>query len=282
MEVPLTTVGIFIAGYNTLNPSALLKILSKSNGRFRFELGVRIQTMGDPDLAGFAYSDVAFTSMISRYRECYDICVLLTSAPLEDNFFTRTIQQNTIIATSHQADELLEKSGRSLAEYYALAICQELISFAFQRATGLPWTELFHGETRGCLFDFAKYKPHKIAKLTKCIISPQTQGFLAEKNVDDRVISYVLSVLRRIRRPSFIRAIKESVMSPILSFFYGGLVIGFVVNVFSSLVLNKNSLSGGQIRFILFLGACIPTFPVFVFIWAWITYLRHRLAESYS
>lgn len=218
-------------------------------------------------------------ALVKQYRERYDVCVVLTTTPIDGNFFTRTVDQNTIIATSFQADEILNRSGRSLSEYYALAICQELVSFAFQIASGLHWSQLFHDETRGCLFDFVGNKPDKIAKLKKCDICPQTIGLLAQHNVNERTISFVKTVLHRIRRPSVWKAVIASITSPLLGFVYGGVVIGFVVNVMASLVLNPSPLSQGQTRFMWLLAASIPMFPAAVYVWSWIDYLRRRFAD---
>lgn len=126
----MTRVGIFLAGYSECNVDAVVRILSRAESDFTFKAAGRIQTMGDPDIYGIGYSDDAVVGLIDQYRDQFDVCAILTAAPIEDNFFTRTLALNTIITTSYQADELLEKSGRSLPEYYALAICAELVSFA--------------------------------------------------------------------------------------------------------------------------------------------------------
>jgi len=275
----MARVGLFLAGYNECDIDAVVRILSVRGSDYSFESGPRIQTMGDPDLHGFAYSDKVFRELGKQYRDQFDVCAILTTVPIADNFFTRSVDLHTIISTSFQADELLDRSGRSLSEYYALAICQELVSFAFQRASGLPWSHLFHQETRGCLFDFAGNKPDKIAKLKKCDICQQTVGLLAEKNVNDRTVSFVKTILRRIRRPSVRKSLVTSITSPTLAFVYGGVVIGCAVNVISSIVLNTSPLTRQQARLIWLLAACILLFPAAVYLWSWIEYLRGRFAD---
>ena len=90
-------VGIFLAGYTECEINAVVRILSFSDSGYSFEAGPRIQTMGDPDLHGFAYSDRAFLSFLNQYRDQFDICAILTAVPIEDNFFTRTVDFHTII-----------------------------------------------------------------------------------------------------------------------------------------------------------------------------------------
>lgn len=275
----MTRVGIFLAGYSECELAPLIRLLSVPGSGYVFEPGPRIQTMGDPDLYGYGYSDNAFLKMVKPYRDKFDVCVILTTVHIEDNYFTRTVDFHTIISTSFQTDDLLDKSGRSLSECYALSISAELVSFAFRRASGLPWKELFHNETRGCLFDYAHYKPDKMAKLKRCDICPQTICLLAEHNVNDNTVSFVKTILRRIRRPSIRKSLLSSVTSPLLSFVYGGVVFGFVVNLLSSLVLNTSSLTHQQVCVIWFLAACIPLFPTSVYTWSWIEYIRRRFAD---
>ena len=276
----MTRVGVFLAGYSECKIPAVVRLLSVPGSDYVFEAGPRIQNMGDPDLYGFAYSDEAFLGLVKQYRDQFDVCAILTAVPIDESFFTRSVDLDTIISTSFQADELMDRSGRSLSEYFALAVCQELVSFAFQRASGLSWKELFHQETRGCLFDFAGNKPDKIAKLKKCDICPQTIGLLAENNVNENTVSFVKTILRRIRRPSVRKSLLSSVTSPVLGFVYGGVVIAFVANVVSSLVLNTSALTHEQVRFIWLLAACIPLFPAAVYAWSWIEYVRKRLVDA--
>jgi len=109
---------------------------------------------------------------------------------------------------------------------------------------------------------------------------PQTIGLLAQHNVNDKTVTFAKMVLRRIRRPSVRKSIFKSITSPVLGFVYGGMIIGFVVNVLSSLVLNISPLSTQQTLFIWLLAVCIPLFPVAVYAWSWIAYLRKRLADA--
>jgi len=272
----MTKVGIFLAGYSECRIGAVVRLLSVRGSNYVFEAGPRIEVMGDPDLYDLAYSDQALLGLVEQYRDEFDICAILTAVPIDDNFFTRTVGLHTIISTSFLADELIQRSGRSLCEYFGLAICQELLSIAFQRASGLSSGDLFHQDTRGCLFDFAGYRPHKIAKLKRCWICPQSRGLLARYNVDNRVLSLVEDVLKRIRKPSVRKSLLSTVTSPILAFVYGGVVVGLAVSLVSSLVFTTSPLTREQEYFIWLLAACVPLVPLVVHAWAWIGYLRSR------
>jgi hypothetical protein len=171
-------VGIFSLGFLTLNVPKLCRFLNSTQKHYTFESATEITNLGRPDLNGYGYSVQKLYKFVTPHLEQYEFGVLFTLVTLEGNFFTKTLNQRIIISTFHQFDELLEKSGRSLEEYAAITIAQELISFEFQRVTGKPWNNLFHQDPRGCIFDFAGIKNQKIGKLINCSICKPCLGIL--------------------------------------------------------------------------------------------------------
>lgn len=201
---------------------------------------------------------------------------LITSVPIEGNFYTRTIGQEWIIATYHQAEELIAASGRNHVEYAALAICQELLSFEFQRVTGEGWDKLFHQDPRGCIFDFAGIKSQKVAKLRQCIICESCSDILKDKNLSHKSIGFTNKLLSRIRKESLSKAFYYSISSPGLSFVYGGLVVGTAVNLFSSSIMSSAPISNEQKIFLSVFASLIVIFPLGVYIFMAMKDLRAR------
>jgi len=233
--------------------------------------------MGEPDLFGYGYSDNALINLVHPHMDEYDFVAVLTCVPIQDNFFTRTVGQKVIIATSYQSEELLSASERTIEEYFSLAVCQELISFEFQRVSKQHWSNLFHQDTRGCIFDFAGIKSQKLAKLKTCEICPPCKGKLASINMNDNVVYSIEAILEGIRKPSLSKAFWTSVMSPVIGFVYGGIVIGAAVNVLSSVAMGQGPLTEGQLRVIWLLLLAIPLFPMTVYGWLWFRHFRRRL-----
>ena len=226
---------------------------------------------------GYAYSDDAILKIVSPHKDDYDICIILTSVPIEDNFYTRTIGQEWIIATFHQAEEIIQASDRNHVECAALAICQELVSFEFQRVTGESWDNLFHKDPRGCIFDFVGVKAQKVAKLRQCRVCESCRGILRQRNLNQNVIDFVNRLLSRIRRPSFKKVLVSCVTSPGLSFLYGGLVIGTVVNLFSSVIMSSSPLSKAQSYILAIFASSTAIFPFGVYVLMAVREFRSRI-----
>jgi hypothetical protein len=162
-----------------------------------------------------------------------------------------------------------------MEENLMLTICQELASLEFQRVTGKTYGDLFHDNTNGCIFDFVAVKTNRFYKLLKCDICPSCRGKLAETNMNPDVLDSVDRILRRIRQPSFMKAFLACLTVPYLAFLFG-IVVGVLVNVVSSVVMDEQPLSAGQVIILLALGIAVLLFPSSVFAWQWGSYLRRR------
>jgi len=273
-----TSVGLFDVGYGAPEAAAVAKILNGGTGPYSFEHCAALTNLGPADLFGYAYSDQAFAKVLTPHLSQYDKCAILTSVPIEGNYFTRTIERVIIISTVHQADEILIASHRTPAEYAAIAVIQELLSFEFQRTSGLAWKDLFHEHPRGCIFDFAGVKSQKVGKLIRCAICDVCLGKLSNANVDLEAVNFAKRILHRIRRPSLASAFRLCLTAPFLSFAYGGVVVGAAVNLLSSLALSGNGvLSHFQLGIAVGSVIAIVLFPLSVLAWLNVAELRRRL-----
>lgn len=266
------SVGVFRAGYIDADVGRVCRLLSLGRYYYSFEEATPLN-LGDPDLEGYGYSDRVFLEVLQPYFEVYHLCVVLTSVPIEENYFTRDVKRKVIVCTSHQAEEFIGSTGRTSEEYFTLSACPELLSTEFQEFTGRPWTELFHHDLRGCLFDFQGVKSQVAAYLSKVSMCDRCRSLLSEANIDHRVIKFADTLLARIRRPTFGKALGISIMSPVLGFFYGGIVLGFLVNVVSSLALGGAPPVSNQRALLVGLLAAVVAFPVLVYGYLWIGYL---------
>lgn len=266
------SVGLFQAGFIDADLHRISRLLSLGRHWFSFEVATSLN-LGDPDIQGYGYSDAAFARILKPHLTNYDLVVVLTSVPIEENFFTRDIHRRVVLCTTYQAEQFIEITGRTTEEYFALSVCPELISTEFQEHTGRPWSDLFHQDLRGCLFDFQGIKSQISAYLTKVSMCDQCRALLSKANVDRRVISFAETLLAKIRRPTIRKALRFSVMSPFIGFFYGGVIIGFLVNVLSSLAFTSKPLSGPQQVILAILLFGIVAVPASVYGYLWVQYL---------
>lgn len=273
----MKTIGIYTVGYVPLDAEKACRLLNSCQTAFSFKAGSGIFRLGEPDLSGYGYSDQAFFDLLAPHVSESDYLVAITSVPLQGNYFTRTLGCQFIITTLFECDELLDRSGRSAEDNLALTMCQELVSFEFQRVTGKGWRELFHGDPRGCIFDFAGLKEQKVAKLRCFDICQPCRGVLAAANLNHDTVESVNRILGRIRRPSAYKALVQSVSSPHLAFIYGGIVCGALVNAVSGVLMSATDMTRSQIGVLAALLTGIPLFPAGVYAWEWLMYLRSRL-----
>jgi len=266
-------VGIFPVGYLGADVHRVCRLLEAGQQRYDFEIATPIRNLGNPDLFGYAYSDKAFERAVSPHRVPYDLCVVLTAVPIEGNYFTRDIDRSLILCTSHQSDEYQRASGRSVEEYFALSVCPELISVEFQNATGQSWQALFHGDVRGCLFDFQGSKDQVTAYLSNAGMCDQCRGLLSGSNVNQNALDYVDSILSKVRQPSIRKAALASIINPVLGFLYGSLV-GSLISFSTSLAFVTIPISRLQLGVLATLAAAVVGFPTAVYIYQWLVYLK--------
>ena len=271
-------VGLFPTGYLPADVDKLRRFLNGAQSYYSFERATSIENMGPPDLRGYAYSDCSLAALVRPYEDRFDYLVLLTSVPIEDNFYTKSLSPKIIVLTAFESEGILVKSGRSIEEGIAIGLCGELVSVEFQRVTGRGWEELFHPDTRGCLFDYAGLKSQAVAKLKRCEICDASRGLLKETNINDQLLETVEGILRRIRRPSFTTALVRTLATPVLGFVYGGVVLGGAVSLVVAVLMSQVSLNATQKSALWTLGAGVVLLPLGVWCWDWIRYLRSRLS----
>jgi hypothetical protein len=268
-------VGIITLGFVPFDANELCRWINGVQDYLRFEKATELMNLGQPDLHGIEYSDTKIYSMVTNHVDGYEYLGLVTSVPIEGNYFTRTLSNNIVLLTFHETEDLLKDSMRTAEQYVALALVQELLSFEFQRVSGLRWTDLFHADPRGCIFDFAKYKRQKLFKLKTCAICDICFGKLHSANVDNRLLSASIRIIEHIVRPTAKKSFLACSQQPSLSFLYSGIVLSTVVNLFSSLVLSSTT---SHSQWILF--ACVASgiviLPALKFAADWVSFVRTR------
>ncbi len=282
MKKPLS-IGIIGSGYLPLDFGKVSKLIKQKKSPYSFSLDSLKYRLGPPDLGEIGYSDEAIQSSLSSNQRLdkYDIVVIITSSPIEKSHLTRTIDRNIIAITSYQTDTARSKSKRSLEEYIAIAICEELGFIEFNKASNKPMDDLFHTETVGCLFDFTTVKSDIAAnKLASCGICKNCKKLFENYNIDENILTFLKKVLRNIRRPKLIKALKVSVANPGISFIYG-ILFGLLINIISTFLNSgMESLTNYQIIIFWVFLTTILIFPVAVYVYFLIIDFRKRIKRA--
>jgi hypothetical protein len=271
-------VSIHSLGYTILNVPRLCKLLNSYQNYYTFGVGTTITNIGEPDLSDYGYSVAALSRLVEPHLQDASLAIMFTSVPIEDDFFTKTLKPNAVVSTFYQTEGLIHESRRSPEEYAAITIAQELISFEFKRVTESESRKLFHQDPRGCLFDFCGIKSQKIWKLANCSICETCLGMLTHVNANAFVTRSARRILDGIAKPRAKRAMIASISLPPLSFLYGGIVIGTVVNVCSSLILSSGPVSRGQMWMVFATASGVVLFPFVVYLWHWYQFLTRKMS----
>ena len=154
---------IFKLGYvYDVNLQKVAKLLNISQQTLYVTVGDPVRNIGTPDdMGGFAYSDNIF-ALFPQVRNG-TIRVGITSSPIQNNFFSRVKGNNSVIISLSQCDELCQRAGKTKEEYIAQGIVTRLLWLLFRDT--FPDKDIYHDDTRGCIFDFCAQKQEKTYKL---------------------------------------------------------------------------------------------------------------------
>lgn len=199
-------------------------------------VGDPIRNIGAPDdMRGFAYSDQIFDLFPKVTNGTIRVGII--SAPIYNNFFSRVNGNNSVIISLNQSDELCQKAGKTKEEYITQSIISRMLWLLFRDTYSDK--DIYHDDTRGCIFDFCAQKNEKVHKLKASMIDPVCKGRLIEANIPESILHTTEKILKRLRIPSFGDVFLDSLQKPWFSFLVGGLIFGTIINVISSLILGE-------------------------------------------
>lgn len=230
---------VFPLGYLWgLELNKIVNKLNKVSKSFEISIGEPIRNIGNADLYGFGYSYKRLFSFFPK-QGAETIQIGITSVPIEGNYFGNYEDgTNNIVCTLFEMDEVCEKADTTREEYVSQAILTAILWHQYKKSQpNAHHLDLFHDDVRGCLFDFCGNKLDLVTGLRAKQVDPICRGKLIGANVSENVVEEVEKALNRMRTPSFLQSIVEGMKIPLFSFLLGGLVLGLLISVTSSLLL---------------------------------------------
>jgi hypothetical protein len=218
-----------------LKKDQILKLLNRFPGQFSVSSADKISSIGDPDIYELAYSDQRLIKLFPKSDQ-KTIRYGIILSPIEGNYYSRTISYDTQVLSLYQVEEICKIADRSIEEYIVQTILTDILSLKYFAFSG---HYIFHRETRGCIFDFSRNKQDKVHKLQKLTIDPTCRKVLSKSNIPEQFVEAIKNSLQRIKKPTFFDTFRKSLRNPVFSFFYGGLCIGVLINIVSSLALGE-------------------------------------------
>jgi hypothetical protein len=232
-------VAVFPIGYLwDFDLNQVVTNLNKISKRFEVIIEPPVRNIGNADLYGFGYSFKRLFSLFPK-RNDFLIQIGITAVPIENNYYGYYEEgTNKIIGTLFEMDEVLERAGTTREEYVSQTILTAILWHQYHdNLSDSEYMNLFHDDTRGCLFDFCGNKLDLAIGLRAKRIDSICRGKLIEGNVSEYLVEDIEEALNRMKTPSFWQSIEEGLKIPIFSFVLGGLILGLFINVISSLLL---------------------------------------------
>jgi hypothetical protein len=228
---------IFKLGYvGDLDLNRVANLINVNSKAIQAKVGDPVHNIETPDVYGFAYSRASLFKLYPKINNTVKIGVVIS--PIEGNFYSITNDKDCVLITRYQTDEVCEKAGRTFEEYVGLSVVMEVLWLQYKsQIPEAGYNDLFHEQTRGCIFDFAGHKPDKVHKLKTCQIDTICRGQFVSANVSESTLKTFEKILENIKRPNFIGALVRSMQHPIFSFVFGGLVFGLIINTVTSMLL---------------------------------------------
>jgi hypothetical protein len=177
---------------------------------------------------------------VLQHKGDSDITLVVTEYRLEDNFYMRRVD-NVVVTSLFEVGDILQ--------YYHIPIEHFIVKNIYEIVTllhiyqDLPNTrdeipEIFHDETRSCLFDISGLKADIVYFFTgKPSLCSQCEAYLVKKQLPKNFLKYLICEIRRLRKPTFSKIYDFVKCHPVWSIviaIIGQLVIGFLAGLLAN------------------------------------------------
>ncbi|EIY4754889.1 hypothetical protein MM181_003499 [Vibrio cholerae] len=175
----------------------------------------------ESDLYDWAYSDDLLSTQVSSNHDA-DIVVVLTSVPLELNYYTRRLENNVLIFTFFEIGKYLKFDNiplqnvvKRLFYSYALAYLRNDCRIP----TSNEITNFTHDDTRGCIYDMNGVKEDISASCHKPIICEECCDRMKNERISLETINTAKSELAKVTKSRYFVIADWVKENPLLSLF---------------------------------------------------------------
>ena len=195
----------------------------------------------DSDKEGWVFSDTNLKNIVPKDINS-DFTIAITNVPLENNYYSRRIDNNLIIITFFQIKEILENKNIPLENIILRLIygyCLVYLKYGNIIPKTLSTQNFTHDETRGCLFDMNGIKNEVVYSCNNPKICSQCIENLKNNRVSVDKIMVVQKEIRRIRKDLFYLILdvvkKHPIFSLLLSSFTA-IILGAIGSIIASML----------------------------------------------
>ncbi|MFT7860434.1 MAG: hypothetical protein ABXS93_05820 [Sulfurimonas sp.] len=187
-----------------------------------FELSGKIEhyeLRADSDGQSWEYSDENIYKQLPKQIEA-DFLIALVGVPLEDNWYTRRVEENVVVFTFHEISNFLRQKNIPL-ENVALRLLYAYSLVYVRNNNKIPSvyevTNFTHDETRGCIYDMNGLKEDIVFSCDHPIICNDCTERLIKEKISQTTINQVKLELSKINKALFYKLTDWVKRHPIFS-----------------------------------------------------------------
>lgn len=183
----------------------------------------------------FEYSD---QNLLNELNDKLDnsenrINFLVTKVKLEDNWYVRILNSNTVVLSLFETADLLKSENIKIENFIIKALIKaSLIENIYRKFTPDAYS-LAHEETRGCLFDMNYNKYDIIHNTNQASLCTHCSAEIDTKNLPNGFKKDVQKELLKLKKDLFYVISDFIKAHPLVSIFLGG-IFGIFINLISS------------------------------------------------
>lgn len=173
----------------------------------------------DSDGEDWAYTDELMLGKIPDNKEC-DFTFAITTVPLELDWYSRRLNERSIICTFHGVRDYLTQENIPL-ENMILRVLNAYALVYLRSGKKIPMydsiSNFTHDETRGCLFDMNAYKHDIVESCNNPIICAKCYQNLIDNNIPLNILANVKDDIGKIQKRLYYRITDYVKANPIIS-----------------------------------------------------------------
>ncbi len=234
VKIKVITIGHLPSTFNK-------KVIEKWRSKI-FELSGDIENFmlsNNSDGYNWDYSDGNLKSELPKEYDG-DILFAIVNVPVEDNFYVRRLDNNTVILTFHEIRNYLESRNIPLENAVLRVLYAATIIYnRFNKR--IPSTNdnssYTHDETRGCLFDMTGIKEEIVYSCHKPILCDHCLSEIRKDKVSNETIEAALEEIKGIKKKLFYRITEAVKNHPIIAIIISSLfaiLLGVIGSVIAS------------------------------------------------
>lgn len=208
-----------------------------------FELAGKVENFSlrtNADGENWDFSDDLISNQLPTSAGA-DFVIALVNVPIENNWYSRRVNDNKIVITFHEIQGILRDSNIPLENVVLRLLYTYSLAYR-QYSNRIPSVDdaakFTHDETRGCVFDMNGIKADLPASCDKPQVCDECQERLKSNHVSNDIIEHSKQEMVGIRKEFYYRAVELVKKYPVWALLISS-AYAIILNVIASIIYSK-------------------------------------------